>query len=164
MKKILPVYVAGLAFISSLVHPFGEVKAGKPEQDLLKGAAKNPQVIALLERSCKDCHSNRTSWPWYSYVGPMSWLVEKDVAKGRSRMNLSRWESYSAQEQQAILAGMSTVVRSRIMPLPQYLLLHPAARLSPSDTAQIERWSRMERRRLKSIAIPHEGRQLVTTK
>jgi hypothetical protein len=160
VEKILLACAAGLGFVSSLVHPFGEVKAGKPEQDLLSGATKNPQVIAVLERSCQDCHSYRTAWPWYSYVGPMSWLIEKDVANGRSHMNLSRWNEYSADEQQAILARMSSVVRNRIMPLPHYLLLHPAAKLSPADTVQIDRWSRMERRRLKSIAI----RATVTTK
>ena len=31
-----------------------------------------------MRRSCYDCHSHETTWPWYSHVAPASWLVAHD--------------------------------------------------------------------------------------
>ncbi len=30
----------------------------------------DPEVRSLLRRSCYNCHSNETVWPWYSHVAP----------------------------------------------------------------------------------------------
>lgn len=49
-----------------------------------------PEVQAFLDRSCMDCHSNETRWPWYAYVASGSWLLAYDVAEGREQLNLSR--------------------------------------------------------------------------
>jgi hypothetical protein len=82
----------------------------------------------------------------------MSWLIENDVRNGRSHMNLSHWDEYTLEKQQEILTELSAVVRSRRMPLPRYLQLHPGAKLSDAEIDQIYQWARGERRRLKSIA------------
>jgi hypothetical protein len=49
----------------------------------------SPQTEALARRACMDCHSNETTWTWYSYVAPASWLIYYDVQQGRSRFNIS---------------------------------------------------------------------------
>src|SRR5437764_214194 len=51
----------------------------------------SPQTRALAQRACFDCHSNETTWPWYSHVAPVSWLLARDVIEGRSRLNFSTW-------------------------------------------------------------------------
>ncbi len=33
-------------------------------------------TASLFHRACYDCHSNQTTWPWYSNVAPVSWLVQ----------------------------------------------------------------------------------------
>ena len=48
-------------------------------------------VERILRRSCYDCHSNETRWPWYSHLAPRSWLVAADVHEARVRMNFSEW-------------------------------------------------------------------------
>lgn len=55
------------------------------------------QTQALFEQACKDCHSNETTWPWYSYVAPASWLVYYDVQRGRSELNLSTYSAASGE-------------------------------------------------------------------
>ena len=81
------------------------------------GTDVDPAVVRILEKSCQNCHYERTEWPWYSYVAPMSWLIEKDVHEARSHLNLSRWGEYDAQKQHDLLAELAAVVRSRRMPL-----------------------------------------------
>ena len=49
----------------------------------------SPETRELAARACFDCHSNLTTWPWYSNIAPVSWLVQRDVTGGRSALNFS---------------------------------------------------------------------------
>jgi len=98
-------------------------------------------VRGILERSCRDCHSNETRWPLYSQVAPMSWLVAGHVRDGRDRFNYSEWTAYDTDEQDKLLGGMCTLTKRARMPLSSYLLIHRDARLSPSDVSAICAWS-----------------------
>lgn len=98
-------------------------------------------IRAILDRSCRDCHSNETRWPAYSQVAPMSWMVASHVHEGRDRFNYSEWTTIDSDEQDKLLGGMCTLSKRGRMPLPSYLLIHRAARLSPSDVNAICAWS-----------------------
>ena len=69
----------------------------------------NPQVGAILDRSCQDCHSSRTAWPWYSHVAPVSWIVSKHVSAGREILDFSDWanQPHSADERMLICDAVS---------------------------------------------------------
>lgn len=155
MKKVFQLMlIAGTGLIclaSVFVHPFGAVRAHSSSTPLLAGARVDPSVVRIMERSCQNCHSERTVWPWYSYVAPMSWLIENDVRNGRSHMNLSHWDEYNLEKQQELLTKLSAMIRSRQMPLPRYLQLHPGAKLSDAEIDRIYQWARVERRRIKSM-------------
>jgi hypothetical protein len=102
--------------------------------------AAPPQIEALLARACYDCHSNRTKWPWYSRVAPVSWLVVRDVALGRKELNFSEWRSYYPQTRRRKLQWMGRVLRERSMPPWAYRLMHPGARLNGAERAMHDRW------------------------
>jgi hypothetical protein len=99
-----------------------------------------PQIEALLARACYDCHSNRTKWPWYSHVAPVSWLLARDVALGRKELNFSEWRSYYPQTRRRKLQWMGRVLRERSMPPWAYRLMHPGARLNGAERAMLDRW------------------------
>ena len=147
---VAAVMVLGVA--SLLVHPFGAVRAHAPAGPLLTGAVVETETVRILQRSCQNCHSQNTDWPWYSYIAPVSWLIEKDVHQARSHMNLSGWGQYSLDEKQDLLAHLAAAVRSRQMPPPRYTLMHRSAKLSEPERERIYQWARGERRRLKSLA------------
>jgi hypothetical protein len=154
-KRIGLILLSGITLLTicSLgVHPFGAVKSQRSDKPLLLDSTFDPQVVRTIERSCQNCHSEKTEWPWYSYIAPMSWMIENDVQNGRSHMNLSHWNGYNPEEQQAILLKMSVLVRNRAMPLPRYLMLHPEAKLSDGEIAYLYQWARSERKRLKATA------------
>src|SRR5258705_3723702 len=100
-----------------------------------------PGARAVLERSCFDCHSNQTRWPWYAWVAPASWLLSHDVNEARGHMNFSTWNRYDAQERAEHLEEIAEVVEEGEMPPWFYLPLHPKARLSQSDAAAIHAWT-----------------------
>jgi len=138
-----------VAICSAAVHPFGSVR----QPDASSQAAKNDLIVpaaveSVLERACADCHSNRTVWPWYSHVAPLSWLVERDVHRGRDRLNLSNWPRYSVEERRRFLADIASAVKNGEMPLPQYTLMHSKAKLSDAERDAVYQWARLERRKL----------------
>jgi hypothetical protein len=139
-----------LALCSPAIHPFGSVKRSESKAVLASDLHLSPQVAFIVKRSCLDCHSNSTVWPWYSYVAPMSWLVERDVSHGRDHMNFSRWDQYTFKEQERLLADIASAVKNREMPLRQYTLVHRHAKLSDADRDILYGWARAERRRVKS--------------
>src|SRR5499427_513355 len=101
--------------------------------------AIDPQVEAILDRSCQDCHSSRTTWPWYSRVAPVSWIVSKHVSDGREILDFSDWanQPHSADERMLICDAVS----DGRMPLPEYTLIHRNAKLSKRDVELICNWA-----------------------
>jgi hypothetical protein len=115
--------------------------ATRPEASLLNQKTTSPPVRAILERSCRDCHSNDTRWPWYSRVAPISWLLLQHVNGGRDRLNYSRWTSYESDDQDKFLNGMCTLTRKGRMPVSSYLWIHRDAKLSDADIKTLCAWS-----------------------
>ncbi len=99
------------------------------------------EAKAVLERSCKDCHSDETSWPWYSYVAPVSWMVASDVQQARKAMNLSEWSSYSTKEKTDKLEEICEQLTNGDMPDRKYTLVHRHARLTAKERELICQWS-----------------------
>ena len=93
-------------------------------------------LVAVLDRACRDCHSNRTVWPWYTQIAPVSWLMASGVSKGRKAVNFSEWAAYSPEQQRMLLAVSCDDATSGKMPGP-YTLLHPETRLSAQDVETI---------------------------
>lgn len=151
-KTILVVLILLVAIASLFIHPFGNVKtvSRSSNRQLLSGAQIDPAVFNIMQRSCQNCHSEETAWPWYSYIAPVSWLVEQDVRDGRSHFNMSRWSEYNRDDRIQILSGIGTRVRNKSMPLPKYLLLHRDAKLNDAEIDLVYQWTRAERKRLKA--------------
>ena len=99
-----------------------------------------PEVEAILKRSCFDCHSNQTKWPWYSHVAPISWMVVRHVELGRKEMNFSEWGAYFPGTRKRKLQWMQRALHEEVMPLWSYRMMHPNARLSDNDRARLLEW------------------------
>jgi hypothetical protein len=116
-------------------------------------AQVSPEVESILRRACYDCHSNATTWPWYSDVAPVSWFVVDHVNHGRKHLNFSDWARYDRKDAEELLEGIDETVRERAMPLSSYLILHPEAKLTDEDVKLLVDWARSERQRLASRPI-----------
>lgn len=90
---------------------------------------------ALAKRACFDCHSHETTWPWYSRVAPMSWLVQHDVDKGRRELNFSDWQNGARKEEHP--DKISKEITEGEMPPAAYRLAHPEARLLDAEKRQL---------------------------
>jgi cytochrome c len=134
----------------SFAHPWGDVRSGSsPHHPILEGTDVPFEVRHILETKCADCHSSNTTWPPYSRFAPVSWLIELDVHQGRTHLDLSQWQRYDQESRIDLLSKIGSEARSGEMPVKQYLLLHPHAKLSASEQELLYDWARSERKVLK---------------
>ncbi len=117
---------------------------------LLEGAVVPENIVKIMDRACRDCHSNQTSWPWYAGLPPASTLIAGDVEKGRKFLNLSHWNQYTIPQRMGYLASMSTSTRQDRMPPPMYRWIHWPATLTDQDRSEIKDWAKLESKRLMS--------------
>ena len=136
--------VVGVLVVIQLV-PMG-TKRNPPES---APADLPPKVAAILDRSCFDCHSHRTRWPWYSRVAPSSWLLSHHVGEGREELNFSTWGDLSPTDKTRALESIREVIEDREMPPRSYLWIHRDARLTQEDQAVLRGW-------LDSLAVEPE--------
>lgn len=115
--------------------------AGRTNPPVTKPIVAPKQVMDILQRSCFDCHSNESRWPWYAYVAPVSWLVVHDVDEGRRELNFSHWGDLSQKQRESAASEVLEEIDSGKMPLDIYLRMHSEARISDADFAVLEAWA-----------------------
>lgn len=146
--KLVLIVVAGLFLIAQFKRPAKTNPAIDPSQTLEAHVQLDPKIGAILDRSCYDCHSNQTRWPWYANVAPVSWFVVDHVDEGRKDLNFSEWGKYSREDQKGQLGQLCKLITDGWMPLGSYTPLHPDAKLSDEDKKLICDWASKERERI----------------
>jgi hypothetical protein len=131
--------IAGVAL--QFTSPPHQNPAVMPGHDLLASNAPPLAIIALLRKSCYDCHSFETKWPWYSYIAPFSWPLARDVDAARTSLNFSDWPHGDARRVRKRWRHIADEVQNGEMPLPNYAWLHREARLTPSQREELIKWA-----------------------
>jgi len=143
------IIVLVVAFVAiQFVRPAMTNPAVDESQTINALTQMKPEVASILDRSCRDCHSNKTVWPWYTQVAPVSWWLSNHVNDGRRNLNLSDWGKLPRDRQERKLRQMCDEVTDGQMPLSSYLPMHPAARLSEQDKKTLCDWTDEERERM----------------
>lgn len=123
------------------------IPSGRPEvikdnpKDLLANNEVPERVANMLRAACYDCHSNQSIYPWYAYVAPVSFLVNRDIRLGREELNFSDWEDFDKIEKAKLLVAIIDAVEAEEMPMAIYPPLHPEAKLSTEDREFIMAWA-----------------------
>lgn len=148
IKKILKVLVLIVAIGLIVIQFFRIDKANPPiiESETIESAISvPPDVTLILGRSCNDCHSHKSVYPWYSNVQPVAWWLKDHINHGRSHLNFSVFNTYTAKKKAHKLEEVCDEVKAGRMPLPSYLWGHREAVLSESDKNTLCDWANAER-------------------
>jgi len=131
----------GIMFIAGFtIMQLIPIQRNNPKTDSSLEIKAATNVKAIFKRSCYDCHSNETKWPWYSNIAPMKWFIARDVDVGRQWLNFSVWESYDEKKKKKLKKMIFTAIELA-MPLGMYLQAHPEAKLSTKDRETIRNWT-----------------------
>ena len=151
VRKILKITIIVIVVIFAALQFIRPAFNNPPivEAETLAAATRvPPDVESILARSCNDCHSNRTSYPWYSQVSPFSWFLASHIDDGRREVNFDSWNTYSDEKKVRKLDEICEQVEHAFMPLPEYLWLHRDAVLSEADARLLCDWAKGESERL----------------
>ena len=135
--KWVPAVVISAAIGIQFVRPPRTNPTTDPSRTLAARTSLTPDAAVVLDRGCRDCHSNDTRWPWYSNVAPVSWFVIDHVDHGRRHLNYSDWAQYEPDTATRLLKNACEFARKETMPLPSYVRVHGEARLSDRDIAAL---------------------------
>jgi hypothetical protein len=152
LKRILLVLV--IVFVAA---QFSRPNLTNPPIDDAKVLRAPANVQAILDRSCIDCHSNRTVHPWYSQITPVSWWLANHIKDGRREVNFSEIGGYSAKKAAHKMEEICEQVEKGEMPLPSYLWVHWSAKLSEADRRTLCDWAKSEQQRIKTTGVVLSG-------
>jgi len=153
VKKAIKIIVILLALAFIAIQFVRPDRANPPEDQAqtIEASMNVPEdVRIILGRSCADCHSNRTVYPWYSNVSPFSWFLADHIRDGRRELNISEWNTYEKRKKIRKLDEICQQVEDGEMPLPSYLWIHWDAKLKPGEAQTLCNWANAERDRLEA--------------
>lgn len=147
IKVILIVIVVGI-IVAQFFRPSFSNPPIVPGQPIEESANVPAEVQMVLSRSCNDCHSNKTIYPWYAQVTPFNWFLAGHIDEGRSELNFSEWATYSNKKKVHKLEEVCEMVEGGAMPLPSYLWIHWDAGLNADQKKMLCDWAKAEKSKL----------------
>lgn len=132
MRKLLLI-LAAILVVAQFAQPDRSVEANAPEHDLLSVTKPSAEVQDLMRAACYDCHSDHTTYPWYSRITPINFWLQDHIDEGREEFDMSSWGRRRAKWQRHKAEEAVELIEQEEMPLPSYTWVHGAARL---NTAQ----------------------------
>ena len=157
IKKItlvVAILLVGLQFV-----PMEKNESGSTNFDLAKGYAVPDHVATILQGACNDCHSNSTTYPWYSKIQPVGFWLNSHTNEGKEHLNFSDFTSLPLRVQNHKFEEIVEMVESKEMPLPSYtyLSLHPEAKLTDTQRQQLVDWAKAQ---MELLAATHPADSL----
>ncbi len=134
MRFFFKLLAAGIILFAALQL----VRPSIPTQPATAELQVPAAVHSVLDNSCYSCHSNERRLSWFDQIVPGYWLVRHDVLTARRRLNFSTLGAQPAAAQRAALFEAVNMVQLGAMPLPQFLRLHPQARVSSQSLATLK--------------------------
>lgn len=151
MKRILKIIVVAL-FAGFIVLQFIRPDMTNPPvvaDQTLEATTGVPETVAkILTRSCADCHSHNTVYPWYSHIQPSGWFQDWHIREGRAELNLSEWAKLEDRRKKRKLEEICEQAETRQMPLPSYLWIHREAQMSDDEIRILCDWTKAEAAKL----------------
>ena len=129
--------IVGIYIVAAIILIFTKVVDNPPVNGVVNGP---PDAIAILKRSCFDCHSNETHIGWFQRLPIVSSVVASDVKGARSIINFTEWNKYTPVEQDGIIYLAVNAVESGSMPPGNFTFIHPHTKITAEDQIILKQW------------------------
>ena len=139
-NKLALIATTVFVFIQFVQPPARNVNGQVSDKDISNMVPVPEDVQRILSKSCYDCHSNKTVYPWYARIQPGAWFVAYHIQNAKDKLNFSEFGAYSKRRQESKLDGIARQIEDGAMPVTSYLLMHRDAALSPSEKEAITLW------------------------
>ena len=139
-KKIL-IAIISLLVLIQFVRPERNIGVADTANDITHSVTVSPEVKNILEKSCYDCHSNHTEYPWYANVQPIAGWLANHVDEGKDELNFSEFDTFKLKRKIKKLKKVVDEVKKDGMPLNSYLIIHKNAALSQEQKNILIKWA-----------------------
>jgi hypothetical protein len=140
MKRIL-IGLLVIFILIQFIRPNTNKNPGVQPNSVFTRYPASPQVTAILEKACNDCHSNNTNYPWYSHIQPVAWWMSDHVKDGKKELNFDEFVNYSPKKQHKKFEEIKEMVKEGEMPLKSYTWIHGDAKLTAGEKQAIINWA-----------------------
>ncbi|HWY38718.1 MAG TPA: heme-binding domain-containing protein [Bacteroidia bacterium] len=152
VKKLLYILVVLLLGIQ-LIRPEKNEGEVYGKDDISHAVNVPAEVKNILERSCNDCHSDRTNYPWYINIQPVGWWLNHHVEEGKNELNFSTFNTYKLRRKLHKLEDIAEQVKEGEMPMGSYTRMHKNAELNDAEKQVIINWALDARALLDTMKI-----------
>lgn len=150
LKKLLIVLV--VAFVALQFFRPGRNRSNDLKNDISTKYSVPGNVADILKTACYDCHSNKTGYPWYSYIQPVTWWINDHVTNGKRHLNYSTFTKLPVASQNRKFEQTIDQIDKNEMPLASYTYLgmHKEANLTEDQKKIVSDWARAQMDLLKA--------------
>jgi hypothetical protein len=132
----------GITFIIiQFFHPDRNISSAEPTNHISKQFPVSSAIKNVLDKSCGDCHSNNTAYPWYFNIQPVAWWLANHIEEGKREVNFDEFASYSLRRQFRKFKEIKEQIEEGEMPLSSYTFMHKDALMSPEQKQSLIKWS-----------------------
>jgi len=146
VKKILIVLLIALV----LIQFYRPEKNNAELRDVAAFEAETnveANIRIIMENNCYSCHSNKTDYPWYAEVAPVSYWLADHIEEGNKHFNVSQWATYSAKKKDHKLDELIEEVEEGEMPLESFTYLHGS--ITEAEKEAVIAWAKKARENYK---------------
>jgi hypothetical protein len=134
----MKVFLKGVVILAIVSLALQLVRPGITDKPASAELQVPQNVREILNRSCYSCHSDQRRLSWFDQIVPAYWLVRNDVLKARGHLDFSTLGAQPEAAQKAALYEAVNMIRLGAMPLPQFTLVHPDAKVSQEELQTLE--------------------------
>lgn len=139
IKKLL-LFLLVLLVCIQFIKPEKNISASPSANNISTVYNVPEEVNRILKRSCYDCHSNNTNYPWYANIQPAAWWLNDHLEEGKEEVNFDEFAAYRPARQYRKLNEIHDEVDEGEMPLSSYTIIHSNAKLSDSEKKTLLDW------------------------
>jgi hypothetical protein len=135
MKHVkMLIAILGVAFLAvQFIRPAKNRSQPPPGSRMESGFHVPEHVMQVFRRSCFDCHSDSTVYPWYAEIQPVGWWLNSHIQDGKRQFDFDRFASYRPMRQYGKFKDLVQQLQQDEMPLGSYLFIHRYARLTSDE-------------------------------
>lgn len=144
MKKIWIIIIGAVILLFIVIQFFPPEKNDKlliPQNDIVFVIEMPTPVKKKIVDACYDCHSNKTAYPIYNRIAPVSWIMANHIHKGKEHLNFSEWANYDKKKQIKLLSDICDEITNGEMPIKSYVFMHSRAVINPKELEEICSWT-----------------------
>ena len=148
MKRKILIAILVILIGIQFIRPAKNNGSASGPADITHSVTVPQEIMTLLERSCYDCHSNHTDYPWYDLINPVGLWLGHHVKEGKRELNFSEFSNYESRRKNKKLDEIAEQIEKGEMPLKSYTLIHTDAKLTKQQADSLIQWAKNEQRKL----------------